>query len=518
MVKFLARLGRLDEARMEYEFLRRSHPQVLEQIAKEGLPGQPKPHPDAIVIPPTPEAEFVHACYVRLKQCDWTDYKRNLDLTRRIIERMDLPTGSAEPSNIAPYVALMLPVEAEHQVAVARNWSRHIRAELDRRGHRPLPTPPRSASGRRLRIGYLSPDFLKHAVAFLTKRLFELHDRERFEVFGYSLRPSDGSEERAIIERGCDHFADLFDLGNVDAARLIRDDGIDILVDLAGYTKHCRPEVMALRPAPVQVQMIGFPGAMAADWIDYRFRSSLVPVFPAEMEYGEKIVRLPRAAPMDGFDEGPPATRAEHGLPEDVFVYCCFQRAEKNDPALFDTWMRVLNRVPDSVLWMLGEGRRIESRLVSMAGEHGIEKERLIFTGNLCLADHVARQRLADLFLNTVTYSGGTTISMAIWAGLPVLAVQGSTQVNQSGALLNLFSGCPELVAADLAEYEEKAVYYGTHPAEARALRRRLEEGRDRNPGFDAPSTVRHLERAFEMMWGRYEQGFPPASFEVPVL
>lgn len=516
-VRALAALGRLDEARSEYRALVETFPGALQRMARDGLVGQPRPHPDSIPIVATPESEFIVGWHARLKACDWCGYEEQLSTAQSVIDALDDPSAPWRVV-IDPYLALMLPLGTPAHVAAARAMSRLIAEDPACQGNFvPLPRDA-SRSNERLHIAYLSADFRKHAVAVLIKDMFSLHDRSRFTVSAYSLRPSDHSRERQTIEANCDRFIELYDLTNEEAAQRIRDDRVDILIDLTGYTRFGRPEILARRPAPVQVQYLGFAGSMAAGWVDYCISAprELAEVEAHEALYSERIAYLPGfPVPIVGYEEGAPSTRAEHGLPASGFVFCCFQRADKLDPVTFSCWMRILARVPGSVLWLLSQGEVADARLRREAGACGLDQSRLIFAGLRPVAEHVSRSRLADLFLDTVAYGGPTVSSMAVWSGLPVLTVRSTPERSNSATLLNALGGCPELIVNDLAEYEEVAVRLGTNPEDARALRLRLESGRERNPCFDAKAVVRSLEAAYLQMWSRYEAGEPPASFDV---
>ena len=383
----------------------------------------------------------------------------------------------------------------------------------------PPPMPPRRRSEHdRIRLGYISSDFNNHAVANLTVGLFERHDRARFEVIAISFGADDQSETRARLVRAFDCFHDLRDHSDAAANRLIRDLEIDIAIDLSGYTTDARPFVLADRPAPVQVQYLGYPATMGAPFIDYIIGDPTVMPPGVDPFYAEKIVRLPECFQVND-DQRPlpgiPPDRGRLGLPSRGFVFCSFNNSYKINPTIFEVWMRLLSSVADSVLWLLGAGTSVEDNLRREAARHGVNPACLIFAPRVAYADYLARYGAADLFLDTLPFNGGTTVSDALWACLPVLTCTGDTFAGRMGASLLNAVGLPELVTNSLHDYEVTAVALARDPSWISGTRSKLARNRKTYPLFDTSRLVRHLEAAYATMWSRYCLEEAPESFTV---
>jgi len=379
----------------------------------------------------------------------------------------------------------------------------------------------RRARDARLRLGYFSADLRQHAVSYLMAGIFERHDRARFEVVGLSLRPAEATALGRRVHSAFARFVDLSRHSDAEAAALIRDMEVDVLVDLSGYTEGFRPRILAQRAAPIQVNFLGFPATMGASFMDYLIADDHVIPVESRPLYTECIVSLPDCfQPTD--DARPRAlrgpTRAAAGLPDDAFVFCCFNNAYKLNPAMFDVWMRLLRAVPDSVLWLLAAGDTLRDNLRREAEDRGVDPRRLRFTGRRPYADYLGQLSLADLFLDTLPFNAGTTASDALWAGLPLLTCSGGAfAARMAGSLLRA-ARLPELVTASLADYEALALRLATHRQELESLRERLIGNRHELPLFDTQRFCRHLEAAYEQMWDRHARGEAPASFAVPQL
>jgi predicted O-linked N-acetylglucosamine transferase (SPINDLY family) len=453
-----------------------------------------------------------HALLLRplLELCEWSSLERELRLLVKAWERD--PHGSWLKFFQA-HTAVLLPLPPALQREIALRQARAVR---ERAAALRAPVAASAGSGAgRLRLGYVSGDFRNHATAHLIAGLFERHDRSRFEVLAYSFGRDDGSEHRARIAAGVDRFVDVagepFD---ATAARIARD-GVQVLVDLMGYTGRSRPEIFALRPAPIQVNYLGYPGSMGADFIDYIVADR--EVIPAENRrwFSEQVVWMPASyQPNDDRQAiAEPPLRGACGLPEDGFVFCAFTRHIKVDRETFDAWLRILDAVPGSVLWLLaGHGER---RLRDAAAARGIASARLVFAPHLPKAAHLARHRHAGLFLDTGYCNGHTTASDALWAGLPVLTRPGPTFPGRVGASLLRAVGLPELIAEDLQAYETRAIALARYPDQLAELRARLMANRLHAPLFDTTSYARALESAYQTMWERHASGAPPAPFSV---
>nr|WP_209763706.1 glycosyltransferase family 41 protein [Azospirillum rugosum] len=370
----------------------------------------------------------------------------------------------------------------------------------------------------RLRVGYLSSDFQEHATAALLAELIERHDRRRVEVIGYSYGPDDGGPMRRRLVAAFDRFVDLSAVPHAEAAARIHDDGVDILVDLKGHTQGARIEIPAQRPAPVQAQWLGYPGTMGAPWFDYVIGDPVVTPFDRQADFSERIVQLPSCYQPNDRRRliGATPTRAACGLPERGFVFCCFNAPYKITPVLFDLWCRLLTAVPESVLWLLDGAPEVAGNLRREAVRRGVAAERLVVAPRRPPADHLARYRLADLFLDTTPVGAHTTASDALWAGLPVLTVPGDGFASRVGASLLRAVGLPELAVPDLDAYEAAALRLARRPDELAGLKARLSSGRDRAPLFATDRMARALERAYETMWAIHAAGEAPRSFTVP--
>ncbi len=370
----------------------------------------------------------------------------------------------------------------------------------------------------RIRVAYLSADFHHHATAFLTAGLFERHDHERFEIVGVSCGPDSPSAMRTRLVAAFDQFIDIGVMGDADAARLLRELEIDIVVDLKGFTENARLNILAHRPAPIQVNYLGYPGTMGASYIDYIIADERVIPQSDHAYYDEQVVYLPDSYQANdstrSIAERTP-TRAECGLPEHGFVYCCFNNNYKITAKIFDIWMRLLVRVPDSVIWLLEGNAQAARNLRHEAQGRGVEPKRLIFAQRIDLPEHLARHRQADLFLDTLPVNAHTTASDALWAGLPVLTCKGRAFAGRVAASLLHAVGLPELVTENLEDYESQALALATRPDKLAGIRAQLEQNRMTCPLFDTDRFSRHIESAYQTMWERYQQGKSPKSFAV---
>ncbi len=460
----------------------------------------------AIALRPEALPAVASALWLAQRMADWTAVAEYSDLVLR--------RATEEPQAVSPFQLMSLPgATRTHLLAHARALS----ATIARNG------PVRYSIARferpsRLRVGYLSSDFHGHPVAYLTAEIFELHDRERLEVFIFSYGPDDGSAMRRRLEAGCEHFIDVSSVSDEAAARRIHGERIQVLVDLKGYTADDRPGIAACRPAPIQVNWLGFPGTMGADWIDYLIADPTVVPHEHEPDYAEKLVRLPHCyQPNDRKRPSGTAglSRSACGLPETGLVFCCFNQSYKIEPSVFAIWMRLLSRVPESVLWLLEENRWAKENLRKEAFSRGVSQERLVFAPIRPLAEHLARYAVADLVLDTFPYTSHTTGSDALWAGCPMLTIMGETFASRVAASLLVNVGLEQLIAKSFAEYEALALELAHDRPRLEALRHRLRERRDTLPLFDSPRFVRALESAYGRMWERFDEGKAPEGFDV---
>lgn len=402
----------------------------------------------------------------------------------------------------------------EDQLACGRTWNeRHYPAARE-----PLWRGERYAHGR-IRVAYLSADFHDHATAFLMAEVFERHDRARFETIAVSWGPDTGTPLRGRLEKAFTAFVDVRGQGDEEVARMLREREIDIAVDLKGYTFDARLGILAHRPAPVQVTHLGFPGTLGAPYIDYFIGDATVAPAAALAQYAEQVVWLPDCYQPNDRQRVIAATtpsRAVQGLPAQGFVFCSFNNNYKIVPRQFDAWMRVLRAVEGSVLWLLEGNAVAPANLRREAEARGVAGERLVFAPRLPLAEHLARHRLADLFLDTLPCNAHTTASDALWAGLPVLTCLGGTFAGRVAGSLVRAAGLPELAVATPGQYEAVAVQLAREPGTLASLRQRLADHRLTCALFDSERYTRHLETAYATMHGRAQRGEAPAAFAVP--
>jgi len=370
----------------------------------------------------------------------------------------------------------------------------------------------------RLRIGYLSSDFGDHPVAAQIVNLLERHDRARFEVFGFSTGREDGSDRHKRIVKACDHFSYMGATGAREAAAQIREAEIDILVDLNGQTMGWRPAILKHRPAPIVATYLGYAGTMGADFVDYIIGDAQVTPFDMAPAMAEKIVQLPHSFwPSDPEIPAPePVTRGELGLPEDAFVFCCFNSNHKIRPVVFDSWMRLLHAVPGSLLWIREGYPAMNERFRQQAQSRGIEPSRLHFAGRMpSFARHLGRQAAADLFLDTWPYNAHATASDALLAGLPVVTLRGESFVSRVSASFLSNLGLDELIASNMKQYETIALELAQDRGRLAEVRQRLAAARRTAPLFDMSRFVHGIEVAYVEMQTRAQRGEPPAPLRI---
>jgi predicted O-linked N-acetylglucosamine transferase (SPINDLY family) len=385
------------------------------------------------------------------------------------------------------------------------------------------PLPPRerpSARPERLRIGYFSGDFFDHATMYLMAKLFETHDRSRFSLHAFSYGPPKQDVMRARAEAAFDHFHDVRGQGDQAVAELVRREAIDIAVDLKGHTTDARLGVLAHRPAPVQMSYIGYPGTIGAPFIDYIVADATVIPTAQRQHYAEKIVFLPHSYQANDNARAiadRALTRAEAGLPERGLVFCCFNNSFKITPAEFDIWMRLLRRTEGSVLWLLEANRWVAENLRTQAERRGVDPSRIVFAPRAPAADHLARHRLADLFLDTFNYNAHTTASDALWAGLPLVTKAGQGFAARVGASLLTAAGLPELITEDDQHYEALALALSlANDAERlRQIKSKLVVLRATAPLFDTDRFARALEAGYDQAYGRYLNGEAPDDIAI---
>ena len=423
------------------------------------------------------------------KQCDWQLWRSAWEKMReKLREGGDL--GS-------PFWLLVEPTTPAQQLAYATQWS----AGRFPPGAEGAASPaPRSRTRRdRVRVGYFSGDFYQHPVPVLMVEVLELHDRERFEIFAYSYGPDDSSAMRARLERAPEHFLDVrWEPDDVLSERLRRDD-LDVVIDLKGYTAGDRLGVLARRPCAMQISWIGFAGTSGAHFIDGIIGDPFL--IPPELEryYSERVLRMPNCYfPSDRKRPAPPPLpRSQYGIPEDAFVFCCFNQTVKITPEIFGRWMSLLHALPRAVLWLLEDNRWATENLRNAVREHGVAPERLIVAPRLPSAQHLARYAAADLALDSAPYTSHTTGSDALWLGCPLVALCGETFASRVSSSLLKNCGLDDLITYTLDDYEKLAYRLATDTGYMREVRERLTRARALAPLFDSGQFTRDLEALY---------------------
>jgi len=449
-----------------------------------------------------PDADYILGDLVRtqMKICDWT----NLDDRCQTLQSR---LFSGDPAS-SPFAVLGLFDEPHLQRRCAELHAKKklgFESELGPIGR-----------GRRLdkiRVGYFSMDFREHPVAHLVAELIETHDRDKFEIYGFSFGRDTGDSMRKRLGGAFDKFLEVSHLSEPNIARLARDHGIDIAIDLGGYTQDSRPAIFTHRAAPIQINYLGFPGTMGSSAIDYLIADPVLIPVGSQSAYSEKIIYLPDSYQVNDSKReisGRVFTRQELALPESSFVFCCFNNNWKILPETFDVWIRIIQSLPNSVLWLYEDNPTAARNLQGWAKDRGLDLHRLVFAKRMPPAEHLARYRLADLFLDTFPYGAHTTASDALWAGLPVLTRSGqSFACRVAGSLLHAV-GLPELITHTTQEYESLAIELANNPERLSSLKARLAEKRATCPLFNTALFTQHVEAAYQAAYDRYHEGLAP--------
>ena len=438
---------------------------------------------DSLTIKPDQFDVLQHYVHIRQKQCEWPMYQ---------------PVGQVTMNQLLVGTSALAMLSASDDPALQLMAAQRFVAEkVAKPPARALHTLGPQRSGK-IRIGYLSGDLCMHAVGLLTAEMFELHDKDRFETFAFCWSRDDGSPLRERIVKSFNHHVRIGHMDDTTAARLITSLSIDVLVDLQGLTNGARPNILAQRPAPVQVSYLGFPGTCAlpgVDWIvadRYVMPEALLPF------HTEKPIYVPHCYQVSDRQReiGAKPTRAQYKLPEDAFVYASFNNNFKFTESVFASWMRVLHAVPNSVLWLLADNEWSRENMLRVAEANGVTRERLIFAPRVAPPDYLARFQLADLMLDTFPYNAGTTASDALWMGLPILTLSGRSYISRMAGSLLTAVGLPDLITETLPQYEKLAIQLGQCPERVASYRRYLAEQGHSSRLFDMPRLVRDLEDA----------------------
>ncbi|KAL5211926.1 hypothetical protein ABZP36_022773 [Zizania latifolia] len=527
-------IGRVNEAIQDYIQAATIRPTMAEAHANLASAYKDSGHVETAIVsykqalrlrPDFPEAtcNLLHTLQCI---CDWENrtamFRDVEEIIRRQIKMSVLPS-------VQPFHAIAYPIDPMLALEISCKYAAHSSLIASRFGLPPFVHPPPvpvKAEGKkcRLRVGYVSSDFGNHPLSHLMGSVFGMHDRENIEVFCYALSQNDGTEWRQRIQSETEHFVDVSAMTSDMIARIINQDKIQVLINLNGYTKGARNEIFALKPAPIQVSYMGFPGTTGAAYIDYLVTDEFVSPTCYAHIYSEKLVHLPhcyfvndyKQKNRDCLDPVCPHKRSDYGLPEDKFIFACFNQLYKMDPEIFDTWCNILNRVPNSALWLLRFPSAGETRVRAHAAARGVRPDQIVFTDVAMKNEHIRRSALADLFLDTPLCNAHTTGTDILWAGLPMITLPLEKMATRvAGSLCRATGLGDEMIVSSMKEYEDRAVDLALHPAKLQALANKLKEVRMTCPLFDTARWVRNLERAYYKMWNLYCSGHHREPFKV---
>ena len=510
----LMELKRFDEALADFAQAISLNPEYAEAYSNRGITYSElnrfdqalASHQRAFQLKPEIDYLLGSLLHTKMHLCDWDNFYPLIQQLQETINKQE--------RGISPFITLGLIDNPALQKQVAEKYvqdkypaiATHIKVG-------PYPTH------KKIRIGYFSADFRNHPVALLTAELFELHDREHFEVIAFSFGANTHDLLRQRLEGSFDQFIDVKDRSDAAIAELAREMKIDIAVDLGGFTKYCRVAIFAMRVAPIQISYIGYLGTMGADYFDYLVADACLISQDKQQYYAEKIVYLPSYQVNDRHREiaDKVFTRKEVGLPDKAFVFCCFNNIYKITPATFDSWMRILKAVDNSVLWLLDPNQTASNNLKKEAAARGVDANRLVFGKPLPSPEYLARYRVADLFLDTLPYNAGTTASDALRVGLPVLTQMGESFASRMAASLLNAVGLPELITTTSNAYEALAIALANHPPQLQAIKNTLQANLPNALLYNTPLFTKHLEQAYQAMHQRSQQGLAPDHIVIAV-
>jgi len=509
----LNELKRYDEALAHYDKALSLKPDYAEAWSnKGGILNELRRYDEAIdhydrAISLKPDIDWVNGrlIHTKMKMCNWSDF---LDSSKIISKKV-----TANEKVISPFELLSL-----NDNAALHKKSSEIYAQYKYPTQSSLVAIPKTAKKRKIRIAYFSPDFRNHPVSFLTSELFEIHDRQRFEVFAFSLQQVPVSDETNLRLRiGFDKFFDVENMSDKEVAQFARENEVDIAIDLAGPTQYSRTRIFSYRAAPIQISYLGYLGTIGADYIDYIFADNTTIPKCLQKFYTEKIVYLPSYQVNDRkrHISDKPFTKAELSLPETSFICCCFNNNYKILPATFDGWMRILKAVHGSVLFLYAENDWVEKNLKNEAIARGVDGSKLVFGKQMPTAEYLARYQVCDLFLDTFPYNAGTTASDALWAGLPVLTLIGQSFASRMAASILNAIGLSELITSTQEEYEALAIELAMNPKKLADVKCKLETNRLSTPLFDTPLFTKNIETAYIKMMERYYADLAPDHISI---
>ena len=504
----LKELKRYDEALAAYEKALAINPDYAEAWSNKGVTlHELKRYDEAIAhyeraLSLQSDLEWIYGdlIHAKMKICSWSDlleYSENI--ARKVL---------ANEQITSPFPMLSL---IDDSLLHKRSSEIYTRTKYPfNPALGPLLKRPKS---QQIRIGYFSADFHNHATGHLMAELFELHDKSQFELVGLSFGPIVNDEMRQRLEKSFDQFVEVGRKSDVEVAKLSRDLNIDIAVDLKGFTQDARTGIFAHRAAPIQVNYLGYPGTLGADYMDYIIADRTLIPLESQSCYLEKVVYLPNSYQVNDrkrLISDRQFTRQELGLPENGFIFCCFNNNYKILPATFEGWMRILKAVEGSVLWLFQDNAWAVDNLKKEAEKQGIVADRLVFAKRLPLPEHLARHHQADLFLDTFPCNAHTTTSDALWAGLPVLTLMGQSFASRVAASLLNAVGLSELITSNQEEYESLAIELAMNPNKLADIKLKLANNRMTTPLFDTLCFTKNIEAAYIKMMERYQKGLAP--------
>lgn len=440
--------------------------------------------------------------------CDWDALAR---ASEKLVQLTVRQLQSGQRPFESPFLNFTYSSDRQQNLNIARAWSNWL-ADTGPSDRARFDFTCRRAAKKRITIGYLSERFRNAATGHLMAGLFARHDRRKYKIIAYSWGKDDGSYYRRRISRDADEFVDLRSLSNSDAATRIYKDQVDILVDLMGWMHGNRLEIAAQRPAPIQVNYLGYPATTGAPFIDYILADRIVLPPDHVRDYSEKVIWLPDCYQVTDPDtpvDPQPGTRRSNGLPSKGIVFCAFGTDYKIERPAFAAWMRIIKAIPGSVLWLLVRSPEARENLSRAAGLNGVQPQRLIFADPLPKEKHLARLKLADLALDTLTVNGHTTTSDALWAGVPVITCQGNHFASRVASSILHAVGLEELITHNLADYVELAIHLAGDHQRIEDLKSKLQQHKGGYPLFDPERLVRNLEGAYQEIWRHYLEGFP---------
>jgi predicted O-linked N-acetylglucosamine transferase (SPINDLY family) len=438
--------------------------------------------------------------FTKMQFCIWDDLANHLnELTKKI-------NNGEKVINPFPLLALIDNPEIQRKAAEIFTNEKCPQSNI-------LPKIDRYSEHTKIRIGYFSPDYRNHAVAYLIAELFEIHDRNQFEIYAFYFGPDTQDEMNLRIKVGVDHFYDVRTMSDIDTAILARSVELDIAVDLGGFTQLSRPRIFAMSAAPLQVNFLGYPGTMGVDYMNYLIADRTLIPEEKQHHYSEKIVYMPNSYQVNVSKRSvseTPLLRHEFGLPSTGFVFSCFNNSFKITPSTFTVWMRILKAVRGSVLWLFENNKNAAKNLKKEAIKFGINGDRLVFAAHMPVEEHLNRIKQADLFIDTLPYNAHTTTSDALRMGVPVLTCIGSSFASRVAASLLNAVNLPELITTTQDQYESLAIELATNPEKLKIIKDKLVNNLPTAPLYDTPLFTRHLESAYLTMYDRYQNGLDP--------